>query len=419
MKKVFKLLVLTVALLMLVSALNFVNATDVEFNVVSNTNVSDLVSSNPTNEATDSSVMPIDETLDSTTMPIDETVQDSDVMPINEESVENITLDDVYQWGENVSITQDVSGNVYIMSEKVNIENVTIEGNVFLMAEKVSIKNSYISGSAFIMGDEIELDSLIQDLYLLGNEINLGNSSYISRTARIGGESVTISGIIDRDCYIDAENITVLDGTEIAGTLDYSTGKEASIGENTSIANVNANIIERVEEKPKTLKIDFTVYDFLSALLKVFVIGGILILLLNKKIQNVEKINFVEVIKSLAIGSVIFFAVPVLSLIFMVSIIGFGLGALLVLVYIVLLIISTVTASLMIAKAFVKEPSKLKLLGITVLVYMIYKLLCIIPVLGALLVIIMGLTGLGYVPRIIWAKEKKEEVVEIVEKVEE
>ena len=57
----------------------------------------------------------------------------------------------------SVDVKTDVNGNVFVMGETVNFENIYVEGDVFVLAKKVNFNNSIVNGSVFALAQEIKI----------------------------------------------------------------------------------------------------------------------------------------------------------------------------------------------------------------------------------------------------------------------
>ena len=337
-----------------------------------------------------------------------------------EKPVIGITLEeDIYTIEEKVELKdKNIQGNVYIIAEEVNLESVTIDGNLFLIGQDVELKNSMIYGSAYLIAEDFKSNSQIKDLYLLGDDLNLQDTSYIERNARILGTSTNLSGIINNNCYLASDNIKILENTVINGTLDYYSNKEAEIKESASIGDVSFHLQEQdevVDEVDKQITKINKIYDLSAAVIKVIVISGAILLFSSKIIKANRKLTVGDFFKNLGIGSLILIVIPLVALALIVSILGAGLGLIMVAIYAIAIYVSNVVSCLAIASAIVKENSKWKIFGITILIYMIVKVISILSGWGILLNMLLGLAGLGFLVTNVIYKESKEEI--IVEKV--
>lgn len=355
-----------------------------------------------------------------------------EVMPINEDSqIDNISeidkdidisqddmisKDDLYELKNEINYDElTLDGNAYFMGENINIKNSMINGNVFILGKEVNLENVQIYGSLYLLTDKSTLNIVVLDVYALGNDINIQKESSILRTVRIAGENIKISGNIDKSCYLTGTNID-LNSSIILGDLNYSAKEEINLDNTDVSGKINFNKIEENEDSEEALTVienvlnSFKITKMLSTILSTFLIAG-LILLISDKFNNISKnIEIGPFIgKSLLVGILSLILIPMLSLILMISIVGFGVGLLLLVLYIMVLINSISIVSLTIAINIFKEKtdtSKWIILGTTVLIslalYIINTLIWIIGVLTCIL-------GLGIVIKTIFSKKAKKE----------
>ena len=107
----------------------------------------------------------------------------------------------------------------------------------------------------------------------------------------------------------------------------------------------------------------------------------------------------------------VLFAIPILAIMFMASIVGLGIGFILLAIYAIMLYISAVVSCFAIATTIVKDGSKGKILGLTVLIYLAIRILSIFSGWFVLISMLLGLAGLGFMVRNAFYKEKPEEAI--------
>ena len=390
-----KKIILSVLLITIICTAGLVCATesiDTDMDIISNINVEDPIA---TEEVLDQ--IPTDIYEEETT------------------SLDEIVNDDVYLIDEEVELKeQKIQGNVYIIGEKINIESTIIDGNVFLIGQEVTLKDSVFYGSAYLIAEDLESNAQVRDLYLLGDELDIKENSYVDRSARILGASTKFNGIINSNCYLVSENIDILDTAIIGETLSYYSSKEANIAQNASIGTIDFHMQEKenIESVEETVSIMDKIYDTIGAAVKAAVIAGIMIFLSVKTIKINKDATVGTFFKALGIGVLLLIGIPILSLMLMISIVGLGLGFVLLAIYAIMLYASAVVSCLAIACAIIKEDSKWKIFGTTVLIYFIVRLISIFSGWGALISLLLGLAGLGFIAKNIFYKEKKVEVIQ-------
>ena len=165
---------------------------------------------------------------------------DDDIMLINSndetnqvamDNMKNIR-DDVYLLDSDVTLKDNVDGNVYIMAKDVEITSEEISGNVFICAEEINIRNTYINGSLFLVGEKINVTAFASDAYIAGNKVTLGEETRILRDLRVAADKLEINGVISRNVFASADDIKMNNNTIVEGNFNYSSKNEIYISEN-------------------------------------------------------------------------------------------------------------------------------------------------------------------------------------------
>ena len=153
MKKLNKIIFLLVALVLVLTTYSFGTENDIEprrgsdyendlDNEISNEqeNVLDSELANEVGE---------DAILDDTSSEKGETTKGNDYFVNN----------DFYSLDSTANITMDVNGNVFVVGEVANFENVYIDGDVFVFAREVNFDGTTITGSVFIGAQNLKFNA--------------------------------------------------------------------------------------------------------------------------------------------------------------------------------------------------------------------------------------------------------------------
>lgn len=330
----------------------------------------------------------------------------------------NMLDDDVYRMEENVTIQQNVNGNVYIMAKDAKIEEVEIYGNVYIMAQKIEIINSDIEGSVYAMGEEIDFSGMANDVYALGESINFSSDAYIWRDARVVSENVSIDGTIERNCYAGVKSLSAGDNAVIEGRLKYFSKEEGNISENAQIMEVQFE----QEKSEDTEKQEPAVMKYLYEVLKVAFQALIIVLIImfrTHKFKTLKRTDNIasDFLKDTGKGALVLIFVPITSILLMISIIGMGFGFVLLALYFILLYISIPVTAVeithrILAKQSENEIKKGKMIGISIFISVIFWAIKFVPTIGGIIRFIAVLIGLGMITTLIFQKNKKEEINE-------
>ncbi len=341
---------------------------------------------------------------------------DTDVN-VNTEIVEedDIIYDDVYLLDTEVNYSgKQISGNLYVLAEKVRMDSVIVDGNVFILGQDVELKDSVFYGSAYILAEDLESNSQMRDLYLLGDELDLKQDFYVDRSARILGVTTKFNGMINNNCYLLSDKIELLESAIIGGTFTYYSQEEAKMDENASVGNIDFHKQEEVEKNTvveETISIADKATDVVGGAFKSLVIAIILVFASEKPIKANKNMTVGTFFKGLAFGCLLLIFIPLISIMLMISIFGIGLGLILLIIYIIMLYASCVLACISIASKLVKDMSKWKVVGLSVLIYTLIRLVSAISGWGILISMVLGLAGLGFMVMNLFYKEKAQDVI--------
>ena len=341
-------------------------------------------------------------------------VRDPVIQPRDGDSENTSTTiyDDVYKIENNVTITDIVDGNVYVMGKNVNIDGATIFGDLYIIGETVNITDVDVGSSVYVIGQDVKFSGMTNDLYVLGQNVDIEEGASIWRSVRAGAETLNFAGYIDRNLYAAVNNLTVSESGIIQGTLNYSSENEGDISENASISDIQFS--KEVDENEETTpELKEYVFQLIRALVKTLGVSCIIVLLVNKfkTINRTDKISN-DLLKQFGKGILVFVAVPVLAILLFITKIGIALGFPLVVIYLIYIYIATSIAMTEIAyRILLKNPNdeltNKKIIGVSVIVSAVVWLIGLIPFVGIIVKSILGLIGLGISYDLIFQKNKK------------
>lgn len=166
-------------------------------------------------------------------------------------SADEVIDDDVYIFSNSLDIygriTQDLSGFVYDSYIEGTIDgnlnmfsyNIEVSGNILkscrLIGQRVEV-NGEIDGNLIVIGNEIQVDQdavIGRDATIIGGVITINGQ--IMDYTEIRAETVTITGKIEGDVNIDAQEINIESGAVINGDLSYTSKEEAYIDDDAQI----------------------------------------------------------------------------------------------------------------------------------------------------------------------------------------
>lgn len=320
------------------------------------------------------------------------------------------TDDDVYAIGRSVTLTADINGDLVAAGG-----NVEIDGNVsedLIVAGGYLNLNGDIGDDARVTGGMININGMVEDdLIVAGGQITLGSNTSVGGdlvvyggTVKVNGEiagnavlnggDINISGKIDGNVKVDeATNLTIASGAEIKGDVSYKSVNEATISDNAVIkGEIKATIIEKVEkvEVAKKAPITFFTATYIGAkvvsFVSLFILGIVLILAIPAVFRKFNDRMRTTLGRCVGAGAIMIFGVPlgalvlfVVSILLFITLIGAGLGVIaftsnfvLIILYALLIYLSTVFLSFFIGRMILYKTSlDINKYGWKVLMYLI------------------------------------------------
>lgn len=326
---------------------------------------------------------------------------------------------DLYLTEDNVNMDKIVNGNVYIIGKDVNITG-QIGGNLFVLANKVNFKDAYIESSAYICANEVYFQAIASDLYVCSSTLEIPSDYGVYRDLKCYSKSSTILGLVGRNAEINTTSLTLEKEdakASIYGDLNYSCQTEANIPDGTVEGAVNYHELTKASNNKKTFNIMEFIIKACSAIIFTLVIYGLTILFNKELVVKCTKILENKLLPAFGIGILALILVPIASIIFMISIVGVPVAIVLLVLYGLLLSISSsafsiVTANIVCNKVGIVN-NWLKALmvgGISLLVYII-SIIPYVSILGFFIVIL----GFGTIIMTLFFKKiinKKEDKAE-------
>lgn len=321
---------------------------------------------------------------------------------------------DLYNMDNSVDVKTDVNGNVFVMGETVNFENIYVEGDVFVLAKKVNFNNSIVNGSVFALAQEIKFDANAYDVYALGEKVIFSENSYVGRTVRASAQKLELNGSIDANAYVTAENLVIDSDATISGKLSYTSENTGNISDKAQIGSVEFNQRTQPETEATVRFLGLSILmEAVSYVFKVAIISALIIAFCNRfvNISKEEKVGK-TLIKSLGSGALALILIPCIALALIFTVIGTGFGIVLMGAYAIVLFFASAIASTGIAVNLfnTKINSKLGLWGASLGTALVIWCLGQIPAIGWLISLFVILIGLGLLTKTIFYKENDKKV---------
>ena len=311
--------------------------------------------------------------------------------------------DDWYNMDNKVEETgKIVDGNSYLMANDISLSNTSIYGNLYILGNNITISNIEVSNSVYIAGNNVEFEGTANDMYVIGNDVRLGANAVIMRDIKVGGSKITFDGRVGRNAYVAAEDFELGSTAQIARMLEYTAEEEITIPEGAEVGDVKFEKQEvKVDTEIKETKPSIKSYlmKAIKVAIKTVITACILVFLVGKFKKMERNSGYGALFGKGILGLVL---VPILSVVLCITILGAGFGVSMMAIYIILLCYARAVMATEIAYRYWNKKSQEpigngKLIGTATGIGLVVWLVGLIPVIGIILKMVLGLMGLGVI----------------------
>lgn len=317
-----------------------------------------------------------------------------------------------------INITKDIEGDAFILCrQKVTIDSF-ISGNVFVCSTDVEItENAEISGSLFCVTQSLNIfGEIVGNVYCVAQSFNMDTNSSIGLCLYLTAEDITLGGEIEGDANISSNKITILDNLHINGDLNYSAPEEIQIPQS---AIVLGNIRYSLNNPEDDVSKSNVILDFICSTLSYVILALVLFLILYKAnvkfIKNDIKLKD-NLGKFILCGILTLLLTPLFCIVTLFTSFTLPISLIVAFIYIVLILVATPISIIVLSKllsekykeTFIKNNNILRHSIFIVILCIVYKLLELIPIVGAIITIALGLIGVGIITKNTFSKNKLE-----------
>ena len=333
---------------------------------------------------------------------------------------------DLYAFGGGVDVGADVNGDLIAGGGLVTISH-RVQGDLIVGAGSVMMgglvekgvraaggavtiagrvgRNVNVAGGSITIGPEAVVGGSAQ---LLGGEVRV--AGVIGRKLRVAGAVVVLAGEVAGSVEVVAQEIEVLPTARIRGKLVYWSPRPARIDPQASISGrVTHNLPELPSRIARTGTALVTVSrpSFMAGLT---VIAVALFLIFPRFTVLASRTVGSDPIKSLGLGLLLFAAIPVFAILSMITILGIPLGLLIFLGFSIALLLGFVLVAFYLgdvgAQAFMGRHARERAVRVAFLILALGILLLArqIPVIGAVLIVVTVILGLGAMGLYVWRR---------------
>lgn len=340
---------------------------------------------------------------------LDEELIDEEDQYLYDENQNSDLADYTYQknffsfGSSNVTVNEDVYGDVFIFTSGTATIDAFIAGNVFIFASDIEISESaQITTSLFACSNHLSiLGGIDGNVYSFCQDFNLAETSYIDSDLFLNSQNIVIDGAIYRDANISGGSITLSENASIQGDFNYSSDQEINLPEGVVYGSVNYRNVNYTPNTTHTNQINQWIYHTFS-----YIVIAVIVFAIAKWIQ-LKFINlypdFVKNLpKYLLYGILGLMVIPILGMIFLILGVTIPLSFVLFAIYFMLMLLASFIIIISIANLCSDKLSEkltindnLRTILCIIIIAILYKLLQLIPVFGSLLTFAVVITGFG------------------------
>ncbi|HEU4914556.1 MAG TPA: hypothetical protein VFT16_04095 [Candidatus Saccharimonadales bacterium] len=299
---------------------------------------------------------------------------------------------DVFCAGQTITIDATVKGDVICAGQDVTV-NGKIEGSIRLAGQTVSVGAS-VGRSATVAAMSFSLDAdakVGQDMTATGDTLNIKGA--VARDVIAGGSSITINGPVGRNVKADSTKLRLKDRAVIAGNLNYTSHNKVKRDNGAKVLG------DTRQTKPRESKNNGGIFNKYSLTFYLFFLLGLGLIALAlafffpqfmRRTSGHIKTNFA---KTMVVGLVASFLVPMVSIGLALSIVGIPLVFFLLIAWLLGAMLSGPIAAFYVGQMVLRRqanPLAIAALGSLILVTAYY-----LPIAGILVLMLAYWLGFG------------------------
>jgi cytoskeletal protein CcmA (bactofilin family) len=320
-------------------------------------------------------------------LPASKTVDGSAYMGGSRVVVEGTVNGDLYCFGEKITINGTINGDVICAGASVTIGG-TVNGDVRVGGADVTLEG-VVTGNAFVGGANVTS----KEAFTLEGDMTVGADQLVldgmfGRDVLAGASTATLDGTFGRDVSTSVEQLIVDDKAVVAGNLWYKSTSSIQIPE-TVVAG------ETTFQKAQAADTTGTVVRgvILSTLGLVFMaIVGVLVM--PRFVHTAAMLSPRDTMLAFLIGMVTVIIVPIVALVFAITMVGLYVSLALMVAWLFALIASVVFVSYYVGSLILRKRATNAVL-VAVVGALALSIAMLIPFINALVVIVTVFTGVG------------------------
>jgi hypothetical protein len=309
--------------------------------------------------------------------------------------------------GGETFVSSKVTGDVFVAGGEIEFSG-QVEGDLRIIGGDVTIAGDVIGDILIIGGNVLVTDqaTLLNDVLLVGGDINFQSDS--NKRLKVVAGKVFINGVISGDSEITTQSLGIGSGSDISGIFSYYSPKKFEQQDGAVVtAEINYNKINTIRDTGIIKNTIVNVLNFwiLLKFITTLIIAFILVHVLKVFSVRVNDIISSSFVKSILAGLLTIFLVPIIILVFFISLVGLPIGLLVTLIFTILMLIAPAVSGVYlgswIRKILGKTSEYLVDFHSAAIGVILYTILQFIPVVGDFIRFVVMIAALGAMIRFI------------------
>lgn len=334
-------------------------------------------------------------------IPKNETVNESVFLGGNSINIDGTVDGDVFCGGQDIEITGTVNGDVICAGQSIVISG-QVKGNIRSAGQKIVIAGT-VDRNVNVFGQNITISSgsaILGEVYSWSKNVDI--EGMVGKKFSGGAQSVTINGIVN-DVNLAAEDLSVGSTAHIKNNLIYVSNTDAAIASSESI---QGKVVKQAPPKnPKTRQVQrervwnsFLSFASVASLLAQIIVACVMIYFVANRTLVATVAMQEKILPTGGFGLLMLIVVPLIVVLFVITIIGIPVAMLLLLLYIFSFLVSrilvaTVVGHLLLQQFWTQKKDDMywsSVIGL-ILLWFVFS----IPFIGGIVSFISMIWGLG------------------------
>lgn len=330
----------------------------------------------------------------------------------------NTVNHDYFATGNSVNLSGNVNGDAYLAGGNIIVDG-NVNGDLIAAGGNINISGN-TKGNVRVFGGNITVSGVVgRNLTVTGGSVNITNtakitgslvsgsgdlviSAPIGKGATLAGGNVSIFNTIGGETSINASKALLGSKSTVGGDLTYT--KDTMIDLQKG-ALIKGKMIVSSQPAPQASAVKGTIDSFMGKvgmslklmdLVSALVIALLLVKFTPNYLDKTVKILTKRPLFSFVIGALALIAVPIISIILLLSVIGIPIALILLGILIIASYLSKIFISLLVGQKLLEVLKTKSGRGWAILIGLaVYSLVSQIPFLGGIVVFLSITTGLG------------------------